>query len=98
MAARSAIQITHRIGALVVFCYLAWLSYQLAKSGFRFGGIAVAVVLVIQVLLGISNVHFGLPLPVATMHNGGAALLLFALLANFARLQPWRSDEMEAVA
>lgn len=98
MAARSAIQITHRIGALVVFCYLAWLSYRLAKSGFRSGGIAVAVVLVIQVLLGISNVHFGLPLPVATMHNGGAALLLFTLLANFARLQPWRSDEMEVVA
>jgi cytochrome c oxidase assembly protein subunit 15 len=98
MAARSAIQITHRVGALVVFCYLAWLSYRLAKSGFRFGGIAVAVVLVLQVLLGISNVHFGLPLPIATMHNGGAALLLFTLLANFARLQPWRSDEMEAVA
>ncbi|RUL61526.1 heme A synthase [Dyella dinghuensis] len=97
MAARSAIQITHRIGALVVFCYLGWLSYRLAKSGFRFGGIGVAVVLVLQVLLGISNVHFGLPLPVATMHNGGAALLLFTLLANFARLQPWRSDEMEAV-
>jgi heme a synthase len=98
MAARSAIQIAHRIGALVVFCYLAWLSYRLAKSGFRFGGIAVALALVVQVLLGISNVHFGLPLPVATMHNGGAALLLFTLLANFARLQPWRSDEMEVDA
>jgi cytochrome c oxidase assembly protein subunit 15 len=95
MAARSAIQITHRIGALVVFCYLAWLSFRLAKNGFRFGAIGVAVVLILQVLLGISNVRFGLPLPVATMHNGGAALLLFTLLANFARLQPWRSDEME---
>lgn len=92
MAARSAIQITHRIGALVVFCYLGWLSYQLVRSGFRFGGIAVGVVLVIQVLLGISNVHFGLPLPVATLHNGGAALLLFTLLANFTRLQPWHSE------
>ncbi|RDS83985.1 COX15/CtaA family protein [Dyella psychrodurans] len=92
MAARSAIQITHRIGALVVFCYLGWLSYRLARSGFRLGGIAVAVVLVIQVLLGISNVHFGLPLPVATLHNGGAALLLFTLLANFARLQPWQAQ------
>jgi heme a synthase len=91
MAARSAIQITHRIGALVVFCYLGWLSYRLVRDGFRLGGVAVAVVLVIQVMLGISNVHFGLPLPVATMHNGGAALLLFTLLANFARLQPWRA-------
>lgn len=92
MAARSAIQMTHRIGALVVFCYLGWLSHRLAREGFRFGAVALGVVLVIQVLLGISNVHFGLPLPVATLHNGGAALLLFTLLANFARLQPWRSD------
>ncbi|HTV85086.1 MAG TPA: COX15/CtaA family protein [Dyella sp.] len=90
MAARSAIQITHRIGALVVFCYLTWLSYRLVRAGFRFGGLAVLVVLLLQIGLGISNVRFGLPLPVATLHNGGAALLLFTLLANFVRLQPWR--------
>jgi heme a synthase len=98
MAARSAIQIAHRIGALVVFCYLAWLSYRLMRNGFRFGGASVDVVLVIQVSLGISNVHFGLPLLVATLHNGGAALLLFTLLANFARLQPWRFDAAESLA
>jgi cytochrome c oxidase assembly protein subunit 15 len=98
MAARSAIQIVHRIGALVVFCYLMWLAWRLVRSGFRAGGIAVAVVLIVQVLLGISNVHFGLPLPVATLHNGGAALLLFTLLANFARLQSWHADEVESFA
>jgi len=98
MAARSAIQIAHRIGALVVFCYLMWLAWRLARSGFRTGGIAVAVALVVQVLLGISNVHFGLPLQVATLHNGGAALLLFTLLANFARLQSWHAMEMESYA
>jgi cytochrome c oxidase assembly protein subunit 15 len=88
MAARSAIQIAHRIGALVVFCYLAWLSHKLARQGLRRLGIAVGVVLVAQVLLGVSNVHFGLPLPVATAHNGVAALLLFTLLAALARTQP----------
>lgn len=98
MAARSAIQITHRIGALVVFCYLLWLAYRLLLGGFRFGAVAVAVVLIAQVLLGISNVHFGLPLPVATLHNGGAALLLFTLLANYARLQPWRANDVESFA
>lgn len=98
MAARSAIQIAHRIGALVVFCYLAWLSYRLVRSGFRTGGVALAIVLVVQVLLGISNVHFGLPLPVATLHNGGAALLLFTLLAHYARLQPWHADDVESFA
>ncbi|HUA82157.1 MAG TPA: COX15/CtaA family protein [Dyella sp.] len=98
MAARSAIQITHRIGALVVFCYLLWLSYRLVRNRFRIGGIAVAAALVIQVLLGISNVRFGLPLPVATMHNGGAALLLFVLLANFSRLQSWHADDVRSFA
>jgi cytochrome c oxidase assembly protein subunit 15 len=87
MAARSAIQIAHRIGALVVFCYLAWLSHRLSRRGLRGQGLAIAVVLVTQVLLGISNVHFGLPLPVATAHNGVAALLLFTLLATLARTQ-----------
>ncbi|GFZ91336.1 COX15/CtaA family protein [Dyella caseinilytica] len=98
MAARSAIQITHRIGALVVFCYLSWLSYRLVHGGFRLGGIAVLLALILQVALGISNVHFGLPLAVATMHNGGAALLLFVLLANFTRLQPWRNDVADVLA
>ncbi|MDR3447132.1 MULTISPECIES: COX15/CtaA family protein [unclassified Dyella] len=94
MAARSAIQITHRIGALVVFCYLAWLSHRVSRRGLRAQGLAIAVVLVAQVLLGISNVHFGLPLPVATLHNGVAALLLFTLLATLARTQKRHGDAM----
>ena len=87
MAARSAIQIAHRFGALVVFVYLLWLGHRVAKRGLRLAGAAIGVVLVTQVLLGISNVHFGLPLPVATLHNGVAALLLFTLLATLARAQ-----------
>ncbi|OOG65440.1 heme A synthase [Rhodanobacter sp. B04] len=92
MAARSAIQIAHRLGALVVFCYLAWLAHRAAKRGLRRHGIAIGVVLVAQVLLGISNVHFGLPLAVATLHNGVAELLLFTLLATLARTQPRHHD------
>jgi len=87
MAARSAIQMTHRFGALVVFCYLAWLSFKAARRGLRLFAIAIALALVCQVLLGISNVVYGLPLPVATAHNGMAALLLFTLLATLARTQ-----------
>lgn len=87
MAARSAIQIVHRLGALVVFCYLSWLSWRLLEK--RLGGYAVAVMitLLVQIALGISNVHYGLPLPVATLHNGVAALLLFTLLLALARTQ-----------
>lgn len=88
MAARSAIQIAHRIGALVVFCYLGWLAFKAAGRGLRMHALAIALILLAQVTLGISNVYFGLPLPVATAHNGVAALLLFALLATLARTQP----------
>ncbi len=87
MAARSAIQITHRLGALVLFCYLGWLAFRASRRGLHGYALAIAVALVCQVLLGISNVVFGLPLPVATAHNGGAAVLLFTLLATLARTQ-----------
>ena len=87
MAARSAIQIVHRIGALVVFCYLGWLAFKTARRGLRGYAIAIVVALLCQVALGISNVYFGLPLAVATAHNGVAALLLFTLLATLARTQ-----------
>jgi cytochrome c oxidase assembly protein subunit 15 len=92
MAARSAIQMAHRIGAGVTFLYLAWLSHKLARAGLRKVGIAVAVVLIAQVLLGIGNVHLGLPLPMATAHNGVAALLLFTLLAALASTQRLPSE------
>ncbi|HTH68573.1 MAG TPA: COX15/CtaA family protein [Rhodanobacter sp.] len=94
MAARTAIQIVHRLGALVVFCYLGWLATRLARRGLRLYGVAIALALVSQVLLGISNVYFGLPLAVATAHNGVAALLLFTLLATLARTQPRHDESM----
>jgi heme a synthase len=94
MAARSAIQIAHRLGALVVFCYLGWLAIKTARRGLRLCGLAIALALAGQVLLGISNVYFGLPLAVATAHNGVAALLLFTLLATLARTQRRHDESM----
>lgn len=85
--ARTAIQLVHRLGALVVACYLAWLAWRLARRGLHAWGGAIAVALACQVLLGISNVYFGLPLAVATAHNGMAALLLLTLVATLARTQ-----------
>jgi len=84
--ARAAIQIAHRIGAGVVLCYLAWLAFRLARAGSRGLAIAIGVLLLAQISLGIGNVKLGLPLPVATAHNGVAALLLFALIATLVRV------------
>lgn len=94
-AARSAIQIAHRFGALVVFVYLAWLSHKVARAGLRGFGIALGALLLAQVALGIGNVVFGLPLGVAVAHNGGAALLLFAMVSLLARTQ--RHERLQIV-
>ncbi len=83
--ALTAIHWTHRLGALVVFIYLGWLGSKMLKTrGFKLIGAAVLGLLSIQVILGITNVLAGLPLPVAVAHNAGAALLLIALVTlNF---------------
>jgi cytochrome c oxidase assembly protein subunit 15 len=81
-AARTAIQLAHRIGALIVFGHLSVVALKAARvTTMRTFGAAIAVLLLLQVALGVGNVVLGLPLPVAIAHNGVAALLLFALLA-----------------
>ncbi len=86
-AARAAIQIVHRIGAVVVFGYIlatAWLAW---RRGLRALGMLAAALLCCQVALGIGNVMLMLPLPIATAHNGVAALLLLTLIALLVRTQ-----------
>jgi cytochrome c oxidase assembly protein subunit 15 len=84
---RNAIQMTHRIGALIVFAYLGWLSHRLAKQGLRGPSIVLGVGLIVQVLLGIGNVKLGLPIHVAISHVAVAVVLLFALVYLIARTQ-----------
>jgi cytochrome c oxidase assembly protein subunit 15 len=84
-AARTAIHLTHRIGALIVFLYVFVLAVQVmrrseTKTHFRVG-LALALAVWLQVGLGIANVMGQLPLPVAVAHNGGAALLLLTVVS-----------------
>jgi cytochrome c oxidase assembly protein subunit 15 len=80
--ARTAIHVTHRIGALLTLLYLGWLVIALMRAGNGMGGAALLVgsLLLAQVALGIGNVLLHLPLGVATAHNGVAALLLVSLV------------------
>ena len=87
-AARAAIQIAHRIGAAVVFGHVFATALLAWRRGLRANAAAVALLLCTQVALGIANVRLLLPLPVATLHNGAAALLLFSLIALLARATP----------
>jgi cytochrome c oxidase assembly protein subunit 15 len=88
--ARTAIHVTHRIGALVTFLYLGWLVIGLLRAGqgLAVTAVLIAGLLVVQVALGIGNVVLHLPLSVATAHNGVAALLLLSLVYLNYRL--WR--------
>tara|TARA_Y100000994_G_C15503439_1_gene364511 strand:- start:151 stop:711 length:561 start_codon:yes stop_codon:yes gene_type:complete len=74
--ARLAIHMTHRIGALIVSAYLIFLAYHFVvnrKNQIAFG---ILGILTLQVLLGISNIIFALPLLVAVGHNLGGLLLI----------------------
>jgi len=86
--ARAAIQMTHRVVAFLVFGHLAGVGVRLLRTpGLRTWGVTLLVLLVVQIGLGISNVVFALPLPIAVAHNAGAALLLFELVTLLARLR-----------
>lgn len=86
--ARVAIQMMHRLMALLVTGHLLVVGLRLLRTpGLVFWGSVLLVLLATQVTLGISNVVAGLPLWVATAHNAGAALLLFTVVGLLARLR-----------
>lgn len=76
MPARTAIHVSHRIGAIVVTIFVLALALVLVRKQLRGWAGLLVFLLVVQVALGISNVVFALPLAVAVLHNLGGALLL----------------------
>lgn len=86
--ARVAIQMTHRIMAVLVAGHLLMVGIRMVRTpGLVFWGSVLLVLLGAQVALGISNVVLGLPLWVAVAHNAGATLLLFTVVGLLARLR-----------
>ncbi|MGI9948089.1 COX15/CtaA family protein [Vibrio hyugaensis] len=77
--ARMTIHVSHRIGAIitasVVVVYCILLLKQDSHHSQRLG-VWIGLVLVCQILLGVSNVVFQLPIYVAVAHNLGAAIML----------------------
>lgn len=87
-ASRIAIQMAHRMMAVVVFVYLLWLAIKLARMpGVRGWASLLGALTLVQVALGIANVKLALPLWTAVMHNAGAVALLFVLVSLLARLR-----------
>lgn len=83
-AARTAIQISHRLGALISTSYLSWFLYKLfclsQGSLLRRIGLILLLLLLTQISLGILNVLWTLPLLIAMAHNAVATLLLLSLI------------------
>ena len=81
LAAYTAIQWAHRIGALVIFVYFGLLGLRLLKEPqLKKLGLIMLGLLIVQIALGIANLLLHLPLVLAVGHNMGAALLLITVV------------------
>ncbi|MGE3320102.1 MAG: heme A synthase [Candidatus Berkiella sp.] len=91
---RTAIHLMHRLGAMITLLLGSALVMALYhQPGLRKTALVLALFLVIQISLGISNIVFALPLPVAVAHNAMGALLLLTLITvNFKLHQAKRAQ------
>ena len=96
--ARTAIHMSHRLGALFVLAIggftAGWALRSEARAVRRVGWCILAVLLV-QFALGVSNVVGGLPLGVAVAHNAGAAVLLLTLVTLVYLTRPIRTSDRD---
>lgn len=81
LASLTAIQWTHRVGAIITLIYLGFLALNSLKyAQLKNLSLALIAVLFAQISLGIANLVLHLPLVLAVGHNLGAALLVVILV------------------
>ncbi len=81
LASLTAIQWTHRVGALVSFIYLGTLGLTTLKYWqLKRWSVLLLVALITQIALGICNLVLHLPLVLAVAHNFTAALLVIIVV------------------
>ena len=83
--ARTAIHLSHRMFAIVVAVFwvlllLRIMQRNISSQNLRQLATITLLLLLAQIALGVSNVVMKLPISVAVMHNGGAALLLLSVV------------------
>jgi heme a synthase len=90
--ARTAIHVTHRLGAVALGSILVVLGcVTAARSRSRrltITGTLLALAVLLQISIGVAMVHFGMPLPLATLHNAGAAFLVICMVTLLRMLWP----------
>lgn len=80
LQALTAIHYTHRLAAYAVACALLVLAWCLLRQGRRGHGRALAALVVLQCLTGVSNAVLGWPMLAAIVHTGGAAAMVLLLV------------------
>jgi cytochrome c oxidase assembly protein subunit 15 len=92
LPARVAIHWTHRLGAVVAGTVLIVLGmssfFRAQRFTARAAGAFLCCAVLLQICLGIGTVLRGFPLPLATSHNAGAALLVIAMVTLVRALWP----------
>ncbi len=89
-SALTAIHYVHRLAAYGVIACLLAMAWWLHQRQLRGHAKALALLVLMQFLSGLSNVVLGWPLPAALLHTGGAAAMLVVLVLAWhrTRLQP----------
>ncbi len=81
LESRTAIHISHRFGAIFVTLILSFLAWRIYKENFKRTALMLLGILLVQILLGVSNIIFQLPLLIAVAHNlGGLSLITYLMV------------------
>jgi cytochrome c oxidase assembly protein subunit 15 len=95
-AVRTAIHVTHRIGAVVAGSLLALtgllVAWRARSVRVRSAGLTLIGAVALQWLIGMNLIWQGFPLWLGTGHNAGAVILLLATLTVLRRLWPVRGS------
>lgn len=94
---KTTIHLTHRLGAVLMLILGVGLVIHLFKERqqvfFRLGCV-IGLLLTLQLLLGLANVLFHVPLLIAVAHNAIAALLLLSLITLLFYLTPPKTSTL----
>lgn len=84
LEAATAIDMAHRIGALITTLYVGWFAVHTMRRGVRDNlcryGLLVLLLLIAQVTLGIMTVLMHLPIVMVVAHSAVAALFMLSLI------------------
>jgi len=90
--ARVAIHFTHRLGAVAAGSILIALgaiaALRATSRRLKFAGRLLVLAVALQISIGVATVRWGVPLPLAALHNAGAAFLVISLVTLLRALWP----------